>query len=90
MGAIVAVPGVPTPPTPLSISTPSALVTAPQLRVLVEPSVMEFGEAEKEAIVGEPEQADAVALDDDEEDDVEMDDDELDAVPTTLILTVMA
>ena len=87
---MITVPGVPTPPTPLSISTPSALVTAPQLRVLVDPSVMEFGDAEKEAMVGEPEQADDVALDDDEDAEVENDEDELDAEPTTLILTVMA
>jgi hypothetical protein len=95
VGATVVVPGVATPPMPLSISTASALVTAPQFNVTSVPRATELGDALNDAMLGVPEHADAVddALEvaDDEEDDDEDEDDELGgATLTTLILIEIA
>ncbi len=83
-GDTVVLPGVATPPIPWSISTESALVTAPQLNVLVPPAVMDVGDAANDEMLGVPEQpADEVL------DDALLDEDEL-AGATTLILMVTA
>jgi hypothetical protein len=47
-------PGVPTPPMPWSISTASAFVTAPQLKVAEPPAGIVEGEALKDEIMGVP------------------------------------
>lgn len=94
LGVIIVEPGVATPPIPLSISTASAFVTAPQLSVLVAPWAIELGDAVNDEMAGMPEHAvaDEDVLDDaddaDDEDDVE--EEETGAPPTTLIFTVMA
>jgi len=49
-------PGAPTPPIPLSISTYSALVTAPQLNVVGLPAVIVMADAVNDWIIGVPEQ----------------------------------
>ena len=49
-------PGVPTPPMPLSISTASALFTAPQLNVVELPAVIVVGDPLNDSIMGVPEQ----------------------------------
>lgn len=66
---------------PLSISTESAFVTAPQLSVVEPPYAMLAGEAVKDGMFGVPEHP-VGELDDDE------DGAEDDAPPTTFILTV--
>ena len=88
VGARVVVPGVATPPMPLSISTASALVTAPQFNVTGVPRVTELGDAVNDAMLGAPEHTDAVGVADEVEDE---DDDELGgATLTTLIRIVIA
>ncbi len=62
MGLTVVLPGVATPPMPLSMIAASALLTNPQLRVAELPSVIVDGEIEKEAMFGVPEQVDAATV----------------------------
>ncbi len=61
VGLTVILPGVATPPMPLSICALSALLTNPQLKVVELPAVMLPGDAVKDAIFGAPEQVAAGA-----------------------------
>ncbi len=54
LGDTIREPGVATPPIPLSISTESAFVTAPQLKVDEPPSKIDEGDAVNDEITGVP------------------------------------
>ncbi len=56
VGLTVVLPGVGTPPIPLSMTAAWALLTKPQLSVADSPDVMVSGETVKDAILGVPEQ----------------------------------
>ncbi len=59
VGLTVLLPGVATPPMPLSITASCALLTNPQLNVVDCPAVIVVGEMLKEAMFGVPEQPSA-------------------------------